>query len=455
LSFSLPYSSKRRYLTGTDWIIGALLDAATQRGIVGLGSQAIIEVDGPLSDIMIRQTLQQISRRFPLLHGRVARDWMNLAPYWRSFRSYDGHVPPIPVRMIDLPAGADAEADRLFADHANTPLAGEEQHLRFLLVRIGRRKSRLGAVFDHRLLDGFGAECFFRLMDMTWQDRLEEIAPRIAVTEPAHLDHWGRRFSNGRKLNNRLMNLNDRELCALAAPSAGLRRRISFQLDQLTAAESARFSQLAGEEIQMPIVLPSAASRAVLAMHRAIPQTPLAGTRYLVSTSVNTRPPDQGWEKMLFNQFSFMMLHTENHAAGSPGQIALEMRDQFIEQVMENVPFKIFDSSALLRICPVSILSQLTSLMFGGRLCSIYFAFLRETGYPEQTFMGLPATNLIHTPMAFCPPSMTLSVTHFAGRANLSLTYVDGSMSDETAKELLAEFKSLLLSTPAAEPASR
>ena len=70
--------------------------------------------------------------------------------------------------------------------------------MRFLLIRQGAGRSRLGMVFDHRMLDAWGAEAFLRLLDETWRGRLEEIAPQIRQTEPAHLDHWGRRFEGGR-----------------------------------------------------------------------------------------------------------------------------------------------------------------------------------------------------------------------------------------------------------------
>ena len=49
------------------------------------------------------------------------------------------------------------------------------------------------------MLDGFGAEAFFRLIDLSWAGKLEEVAGKIGQSEPAHLDHWMGRFRPGRK----------------------------------------------------------------------------------------------------------------------------------------------------------------------------------------------------------------------------------------------------------------
>ena len=95
----------------------------------------------------------QISGRIPLIHGRVARDWLNLAPYWKAPPS----AAQVPLRVVNLPEELAADAEHLFDEHVNIPFYSKWQHLRCLLVHIGRRRSRLGMLFDHRLLDAFGA----------------------------------------------------------------------------------------------------------------------------------------------------------------------------------------------------------------------------------------------------------------------------------------------------------
>ncbi|CAN5513447.1 hypothetical protein BH10PLA1_BH10PLA1_09200 [soil metagenome] len=444
MSLSLPYFRNRRYLTGIDWIIGGLHSSARKSTGVGSFSQAILDVNGRLDESIIRQLLDQISARLPIIHGRVARDWMNIAPYWKIPGT--GTTKPIPLRIVDLPSGSDCDAEQVLADHVNAPFESESQHLRVMLVRIGSEQSRLGLVFDHRLLDATGAEAFLRLIDETWQGRLEPIAAVMKQTEPAHLDHWLRRFSSGRRLNKLLYKLNEQDVCGLAIPPRTAAARVKFVHESLTPEETAAFSVRAGEEIGMPIILPSSTARATLAMRKVFPETPLSGTQYMLSTSANARPTGQIWESFFFNQFSFLMFSVPKDAPDSTPAVAAMMRDQFFEQMRENIPAAMADAAVLWRIFPPWLVAKLTRFLFKGRMCSLYFACLRESGFTGETFLGLPATNIIHTPLAFSPPGLNLCMTYFGGRFNLVLSYLEGAMTDDEARRMMAAFKSSLIS---------
>jgi hypothetical protein len=426
-----------------DWILGALDHGARKR--IGLGgfSQAILDLDGNLSPEILQSALDQISSRFPLIHGKVARDWLNLAPYWKVPRDTD--PPPIPLKVVEISEDDSEAIERLLDDHVNKPFDSESRHLRFLLVRIGGRRSRLGMVFDHRLLDAFGAEGIFRLIDLTWRGRLDEFAPLIKQTEPAHLDHWKRRLTSGRTLNHFLYRLNERTICALRMPPEGITRRIRFLHDQLTPQETADFNRRAVEEIGIPMTLPSAAARAIAAMRLSIPSPPLSGQDWLLFTSASGRLPGQEWEKLFFNQFSMITFSSAAKSTQSPTEIALTLRDQVFEQMKLQIPFAMQDAGALGRICPHWIGSRLMRLLCNGRFCSFYFACLRDTGFSGETFLGLPITNLYHKPLVFAPPGLNICMTTFAGRFNLVISYVEDALSDSVACQILREFKSLLL----------
>ena len=258
MSFSLWYFRNRRYLTGIDWVVGSLHEAAKKINGCGAISQAVLELNGRLDEGQLRKVLDEISARFPILHGHFSRDWFNLAPYWKVPRAARRAV--IPLRVIDLPHGASQQADRLLTEHVNSPLEHDSQHLRFLLVRIGDQQSRLGLLFDHRLFDAFGAETFFRLIEETFQGRMESAAEKIRITEPAHLDHWKRRFASGQTLNRQMIDLQSKDVCALARPEFGSGGKICFVHARLTVQETTSINQKAFSEISVPILLPSAAA---------------------------------------------------------------------------------------------------------------------------------------------------------------------------------------------------
>jgi hypothetical protein len=443
LKLSIPYSRKRRYLTGIDWVLGAMNHIARKSTGIGAISQAVLDVDGRIDEKALRAALHTLTNRFPLIHGKISRDFVNLAPYWRIPRS--AKTREIPLRVVDLPEGAGAQAERVLNDHANSPFDSESQHLRFLLVRIGGR-SRLGMVFDHRLFDAFGAESFLQLIDLTSQGRLEEFAGRVRQTEPAHLDHWVRRFKSGRKLIEHLFPVVERDVCALARPAKRASRRVCFVQDSLTNEETARFDQRASEESGLPMVLPSAAARAVMAFRNVYPTAPLDGEQYLIFTSANTRSAGQEWESLFFNQFSFLFFSAQKEAATSAAQLAVVLRDQLFEMMKQNIAFAMQDAAALWRIFPHRLVSAIMHTLGKGRMCSLYFACVRESGFPGHTFMGLPATNLTHAPLAFSPPGFNICMTQFAGRFNLVLSYVQGALNEASARRIMQEFKRMLLS---------
>ena len=440
MSFSLPYSKKRRYLTGIDWSVGTLDYITKQQTGVGNLSQVVLELEGWPDEARLRGLLGEISARLPLLHGQVARDWVNLAPYWKVPASADRAL--IPLEIADATSAQEAEG--LLADHVNTPLVGETQHLRFLLVRGEAKQSWLGMVFDHRLLDAFGAEAFLLLIEEAYQGRLEQVARQVKQTEPAHLDQWGQRFSCGKTVNRFRVRLSEREVAALPMPPRQPGRPVRFVHDSLSPEQAARFTQLAQDESGVPLLLPSAIARAVGAMHVALARAPLAGTQYLMAVSVDGRAIEQKWEQLLFNHLSFLGFSAPVEQADRPGELAILLRDQFFEQMKEGIPAALQDITMLTRICPHRIGSKVAQMPFKGRGSSFYFACLRESVFTSASFMGLRAVNLIHTPRVPPPPGMGICLTFFAGRMNMVLSYLEGTLDDATARQVMGKLRTLM-----------
>jgi hypothetical protein len=439
LKVSLPYFRSRRYLRGIDWVVGALHEDARKKVGVGAVSQAIIEVEGMLDADAARSSLDQISTRFPLIFGRFGRDWFNLAPYWKFPKV---HARSIPLQVADVASDADAEV--ALAGHVNKPFESDRQHLRFMLVKIGNTRSKLGLVFDHRLLDAYGAESFFRLMNEVSEGRLDEVAPNIRVTEPAHLDHWMRRFASGKLLNRMLVDLQQKEVCALQMPETIKGRPARFVHEPMTADESSRALGKAFGEIGVPVLLPCAAARAVSALRGVFPSPGLKCQQYLLFTTVNTRQPGDEWSSMFLNHFSFLLFSAPSEASEVP-QLANTLREQLFSHMKDQVPAAMEDAAALGRIFPRPLVAKVINSMFKRRMCSFYFACLKESGYAEKKFMGRDVVNLVHTPLAFAPPGLNLCMTWYGDHFNLVLSYLDGAIEDSVAREIVRAFKASLV----------
>jgi hypothetical protein len=171
----------------------------------------------------------------------------------------------------------------------------------------------------------------------------------------------------------------------------------------------------------------------------------LSGSQYLLFTSANMRGPGEEWASIFFNHFSFVFFAAPNDENKTVKQTAVLLRDQFFQHIKDKIPFAMQDAAVLGRIFPRSLVARVINSMFKGRMCSFYFACLKETGYPGESFMDLPINNLTHTPLAFAPPGMNLCMTYFANRFNLVLSYLDGAMEDVTARQIMQTFKNSLV----------
>jgi hypothetical protein len=440
--FSLPYRRHLRHLSGIDWVMAGLHYQARKTTGTGSYSQAVLVLDGVPDTAILRSALDAISARLPLVHGWIKRELINLAPYWKI---------PKPNRRSSIPlivadTATEAGAHRLLDAHVNTPLPSEKHHLSFLLVRVDEGRSYLGMVFDHRLLDAIGAESFLRLVDLTSAGGLEEVASKVKLVEPPHLDQWEKQFTAGKTVMRNMKAIGQREVCALAMPPDPDLGSVRFVHESLTADETAAFLETASSECGgMPILLPSAAARAVYAMRAAIPHPALPGTQHTLFTTASMRTSSTDWEHLFFNRFSFLLLAIGTEVEQSIPALAIAARDAFFEQMRDAIPQALADAAALSRVSPLAVNSWYNGRMFKGRVCSIYFACLREGGYKSDSFLGVPVANLSHKPLAFAPPGLNLCMTTHNGRFNLVLSYLSGVLNDATATTLIRTFKAALV----------
>jgi hypothetical protein len=165
----------------------------------------------------------------------------------------------------------------------------------------------------------------------------------------------------------------------------------------------------------------------------------------MIFTTANLRVPGQEWETFLFNHIALLPYWLPSQGDLTAKDAAIEIRDQFFEHMKKQVPFALDDAAALGRIIPHAIGGRLLPIMASGRICSFYFACLRDSGFSEETFLGLPTVNLIHKPLALSPPGLNMCLTYFRGRFNLIVSYIEGYLDEPTARRLMREFKASIL----------
>ena len=128
-------SKRKRYLSGSDWVINTLdhmMKASTGAGNM---SQIVLRSILPLDEKTVRQRLNEFVNRFPVLHGTVSRD-LKLAPYWKIPAKARGE-PAFTFHRMTMSSPTDSTSAYL-EKSINTPFRSDRDHLAFHLYKTGR-----------------------------------------------------------------------------------------------------------------------------------------------------------------------------------------------------------------------------------------------------------------------------------------------------------------------------
>lgn len=424
----LPYSKKRYYLSGSDWLMG-VLDAHLRR-TSGTGSHStlVIELSDKLPPSRLAERLERIYGAVPELAGRIRRDLINLAPYWA------------PARNSQPPAVASYETDDekalhdILAARLNEPLFGRNQHLAFNVLH-GTAGNRLLLTFDHRLLDARGAEIFLELLGERPPDGLTAALARIKRTDSPHLCDWNAQFSAGREVQRRLMALSRQESQGFVPPFRSAvpnqpKCKLRFSHRPFSPEAEAALTEQAERAgvglLEMPFLL----ALILIALHRA---SDVETARYLVPVPVDLRPRGRERERMLFNHLAFLFFGCEMHRTDTPETVLSRILPEYFDQVAGDFPAKFADALLPARIFPVTLLQPLLALPAQGRLASLAFAHVGDGGAAATDILGVSIQRVWHLPRIPTPPGLGIFFSRWRGELHLTQVW------DETVDPGMAE----------------
>ena len=427
----LPFSKTKRYLTGMDWSIAAL-DDMNRRTTGGTNSsQIVLELSGPFDDGRFRSAIADFVRQFPVLGGVVTRDW-NLAPYWKMPRP--GCAPSVPVKTETVP---ESDLFQALARSANARFPDKRQHLAFRVFHTGERRHFVAMHFDHLLFDARGAENFLELFHRWYRgEDCDARIAQIALTESAHLCKWKRKFEAGKLLVRTLRAFRETTLVLFRRPLPLKGRGFTFALMEFGERESQAITDRAYREAGFLMFMPYALAVVVQALDAVRKRNGVSGQDFLVSVSVDLRTPDTVAAKLFFNHVSFMFFRIPVAVTGNRQQTIDAVRSQMYEQIKSKSPQAMAESSMLMRILPLSLLSRLILRPLRGEFASLGFAYVGKGGYACSEFMEARVTNLFHMPLIPVPPGLGFVVNQFGSRVNVVLSHMDGMLSDEDVRTI-------------------
>lgn len=435
-------SRRKRYLSGSDWVINTLDTLMKSTMAAGNICQVVLVLAPSLDVSSFRQHLHEFITAFPVLRGRVARDF-KLTPYW--------NIPATPVEQAlrltvsSLSNDSDEHLVSQLACHANSPFPYHTEYLDFHLFTSCSRHV-LAMRFDHRLLDARGAESFLHLFQQWYQG--QELNGDIAFTSSMELTEWRRKFQAGKQVNRALIALSQSVPRSFAeipmAGGRGCRYRVVRFDKHATAALYERAYREAGYLMESPFFL----AVIIQAIHQLFAKRSDQGSCYLIPATIDQRPGKDPLNELFFNHMSYLLYQVPVASADSLAELVTVIKQQMYDQVKSGLPKALTEASLLTRILPLSLFGTLFKLPVNGKLATFAYSHLGKTSYHGDCFMDSGVSGIFHMPRVPVPPGIGFFSNVYDEQLNLVISYGEGLIADEELVRLVAGIRSGLTGEP-------
>ena len=429
MRFVIPSSKSKRYLSGSDWVISALDYLLKTETCAGNMSQVVIMLDDMLRQESVQDCLSQFIKKFPVLHGSIARDF-NLAPYWRIPKKAEADLN---FNVYHIKDSSQEGVLSLLEKSGNKPFKSNNEHLAFHLIQTETGKSCFAMTFDHRLFDARGAEAFLNLFQRYLvENNNPNIIEGFSFTAPADLSQWMRKFYAGRNVNRKIIALSKSIPGTLPLPlekNNGFKfKLISFNQQETEEIYKSAYNE-AGYLMEMPYLL-SVVMQTVQELFKA---KGISSASYFMPISIDMRTSEDIREELFFNHVSYLFFQIHSDKAGSLAELIKTIKHQLYEQVKSEMPKDILEASLLTRIAPLPVLKKIFHLPFKGEIASFCFSHVSKSSYLFPELMGVQINNIFHTPRVPVPPGLGFFFNYFKGRLNLAISYLDGLIHEKDA----------------------
>ena len=402
-------------------------------------SQSVLEMERTPDLDKLRAAAVCVTQKYPILAGRLRRNWITWLPYWELPEPPSGGLP------LGLWHGAGA-ADVLPGSMETTDT--QELLQRILMEPLERDgiafKARLDVVtlkggaclvafsWSHLLFDGKGAELL-----LTEIGRLCEgqDAPYEARETPQPRVTFKEKLLKTKAAINRF-----KELALIGCHSLGGPRprqgRGYYRNITLTPEDSARVNSRVDQMTGALFPIAFYVACTARAHDRVFRHRGMQPSGYVVSVPVQTRK--RGARGPLFhNQVTVFFFSAVRERLGSIEAAAAAMKQQFAEMSRARLDQSFNALLEVMMRLPSWVFMRVVRSQFKGEICSFFHS---HTGAfaPEMTgFAGGKITNAYHLPCLGAPPGTGLFFSERAGRVNVTLSWREGCLGDEERRLLL------------------
>ena len=412
-----------------DWVVHAI--DHTSKKVLGCGLlfQIVVELAGTLEKESFRGSLARYCECFPHLWGSARRDFINLAPYWRTNRG-ESKVDIVFRQAVDF-----EEALNLLSAELNTPLETEEIYFKVFGVTVSD-KTLIGCTFDHRLFDARGAESFLQgFHDFCAHGLSQEFQVQNA---DAGLDHWREKFEAGRKVKRAGVasgeNSMVRRFTDGKSPKKGRNR---FKIKHFDQIATQSIFERAEKQAGLFMFLPYSLAISIQMIHSLFVRRGQREGDIVISVTRDMRVKGSAKVPILFNHFSVINFRVSAPEIDDFQMLVGLLKQQLYEQVKNKLPEALSESSMLIRIVPRSVLSYGFESLVPTPMPTFVFGFLGESAYQSDEFAGLGVLNMFHFPRIPPSPGLGIFFSQYHKRLTMTLSYIEDTVGEEEAEDLI------------------
>ncbi|MBW2570765.1 MAG: hypothetical protein JRE47_15750 [Deltaproteobacteria bacterium] len=423
----INFPSKKRYLTGIDWIIH-VLDYITKKA-TGTGNTS----------------------QYPVLYGRTSRDY-NLAPYWKIFSKRQSGL--LPVKVYHLEHINHTNLFKLLEQKANLKFISNQEHVFFHLIYT-KNKCYVAMTFDHRLFDARGAEAFLEMLQNQWENKDNTFCDKniIVPAESAHLSHWRRKFIAGQQVNRTFLKLGENAPPrVLPIPLKSNNSEFKFKVIPFDKYQTDLIVENAYNEAGYLMLMPYVLASTVWVLNKLFRNKNIKSGDYIIPVSIDMRPSDKVHKEVFFNHVSFLFIKILLDEADNFPILLKSIKKQIYDQIKSGLPGNFQEATLLMRILPLPILSNIMRLYLKGRIASFSFSYVGESAYKyvgesaykPSFFMGQKILNVLHMPRVPVPPGFGVFFHRSQNKLNAVISFLEGMLTDKEVNMIVNKLKARL-----------
>ncbi len=438
MSLALPFSKNKNYLSGMDWMMQAIDYASREKLNSGNDFQIVMDLKGSLNDVTLQFHLNQYLKSFPLLSGKLARDF-NLAPYIKvSTRDH-----PVNLALTLYKAENYGEAQELLKQELNLSKEKETFPLRVVLVKY-ENNTLLGFLFDHRFFDARGAELFLQGLNKSYSDKDQKHSVDLTRLSPAYLNDWAKQFKAGKKLNRLIREkFTDLNVLGFHQDESVVQPKNVFFIKCFTESET-KAIRLRAESKSGPFLFLLYSLALTIKTLSPFLMCGNSEGDVVVPVTRDMRHAKEIKSTILFNYLSFLFFHVKIKEAHNIDALIESLMQQFYQQIKEERSEDLWHASMLMRIVPRTWMAdKLKQSKTKKNRFSFSFASLGKSLYENSAFMNCEIQNIYHVPRVPVIPAVGIYFSEFNDRLNVVLSIIEGSLTAQEAefifKDLCAE----------------